>query len=98
MRAIVLLAVLALAPVAGAHHCSAPSTSFAIEATGYYVYDACLENAITGDDKAGQECGWWGPWAVWIYQESNGIAGLQRADEMGDDTCHGLIEGDTVVL
>lgn len=33
----------------------------------------------------------------WIYQESNGIYGLQRSDDMVDDTCGGLIPADTIV-
>lgn len=34
--------------------------------------------------------------SMWFYQESNGIPGLQRGDEVKDDTCHGMIEGDTI--
>jgi hypothetical protein len=33
--------------------------------------------------------------SIWPYLESNEIAGLQRADEVRDDTC-GVIEGDTI--
>lgn len=31
---------------------------------------------------------------VVVYQESNGIAGLQRRDFHVDDTCHGMISPD----
>lgn len=34
----------------------------------------------------------------WVYVESNGIAGLQRADEFRDDTCGGQIPADTLVF
>lgn len=34
---------------------------------------------------------------MWIYQESNDLAGLQRGDEVHDDTCGGMIEADTIV-
>ncbi|HUR70059.1 MAG TPA: hypothetical protein VM370_12510 [Candidatus Thermoplasmatota archaeon] len=34
----------------------------------------------------------------WVYQESNGIPGLQRQDDVVDDTCGGAIAGDTVLL
>ncbi|HUR69150.1 MAG TPA: hypothetical protein VM370_07870 [Candidatus Thermoplasmatota archaeon] len=33
-------------------------------------------------------------YSIWIYQESNGVAGLQRSDEVHDDTCGGVFEGD----
>lgn len=36
--------------------------------------------------------------SVWIYQESNGILGLQRNDDVHDNTCGGQIDHDTVVL
>lgn len=39
------------------------------------------------------ECG-----GIWVYQESNGIPGLQREDEVEDNTCHGSIRGDTIIL
>lgn len=38
------------------------------------------------------------PISPWIYEESNGIAGLQREDELQDDTCHGMIAGDTIIF
>lgn len=30
----------------------------------------------------------------WVYQEQNGLSGLQRADWWVDDTCGGAIQGD----
>lgn len=35
--------------------------------------------------------------STWIYQESNGIDGLQRQDEDHDDTCGGEYVGDVIV-
>lgn len=35
--------------------------------------------------------------SVWIYEETNGIDGLQRRDEVRDDTCGGRAgPGDTI--
>lgn len=38
-----------------------------------------------------------GAYSVWIYQESNGIDGIQRADSVGEDELcgHG---GDTIIF
>lgn len=35
---------------------------------------------------------------AFVYEESNGIPGLQRADAGRDDTCHGQIAGDLRTL
>lgn len=36
---------------------------------------------------------------LWIYQESNGISGLQRDDKVVDDTCGGAAgAGDTIIF
>lgn len=37
-------------------------------------------------------------WSIWVYQESNGIDGLQRGDEMVDNTCGGAIPHDTIIF
>ena len=34
---------------------------------------------------------------LWIYQEANGIDGLQRRDEFVDDTCGHLELGDEII-
>jgi hypothetical protein len=34
----------------------------------------------------------------WVYLESNGMDGLQRDDELIDDTCDGQIDGDTLIF
>lgn len=36
--------------------------------------------------------------SVWIYQESNGIPGLQRQDSVRDNTCGGTIAPDTLIF
>ena len=38
------------------------------------------------------------PNPTWVYEESNGIDGLQRNDEMVDDTCGGVIASDRLAL
>lgn len=35
---------------------------------------------------------------TWVYRETNGYDGLQRLDELRDDTCGGLLEPDTLML
>ncbi|HUR70234.1 MAG TPA: hypothetical protein VM370_13400 [Candidatus Thermoplasmatota archaeon] len=35
---------------------------------------------------------------LYVYEESNGIEGLQRQDEVHDDTCGGAIPGDRIVF
>jgi hypothetical protein len=39
-----------------------------------------------------------GPVSVWIYQESNGKEGLQRDDEIVNDSCGGLYPADTIIF
>ena len=81
------LAALSLAIPAGADHCTEPSTSDPeVDAGGYYVDYDCP----TVDDLCG--------YSIWIYEESNFIPGLQREDTVKDDTCHGMISGDTVIF
>jgi hypothetical protein len=36
--------------------------------------------------------------SIWVYEESNGIPGLQRGDEVVDNTCNNAIAADTIVL
>lgn len=37
--------------------------------------------------------------SIWVYEESNGIGGLQRHDDVRDDTCGGAAgPGDTIIL
>lgn len=92
MRAILLLLMLAFLTPADASHCAGWSTSAAdAEAGGYYVVDDCFLGwcSLLGPSVDG---------ALWIYEESNGAPGLQRGDEIQDDTCHGMIAADTIVV
>lgn len=89
----VLFVLMALiAPATQAGDC-APSTSEPeLDVTGgpagrlYLDYD-CLF-LVHPDD-----C-----FSVWIYRESNGLDGLQRSDEIVDDTCNGMIVADEVLF
>lgn len=37
--------------------------------------------------------------SIWIYKEANGVDGLQRQDEVVDDTCSGAAgPGDAIIL
>lgn len=93
--AVLTLAILVLAaPLALATDECIPTTTDAISAGAYYVYEPCLDDTPQGRE----ECAYWGPWSIWIYEESNGISGLQRQDELRDDTCGGMIAGDAIVF
>ncbi len=62
--------------------CTPTTSEPEFDVAGFYVdNDVCQPNCL---------------FSIWIYQESNGIEGLQRGDEVVDDTCGGMIESDTV--
>lgn len=93
MRALVpMLVVLALtAPAVRADHCetwrtSVPDLTLAVDAetTFYFSWD-CDEFCDAG------------PLAIYLYEESNGIPGQQRQDEIDDGTCHDMIAPDTLI-
>lgn len=92
---------LALALPAEAWHCTTYGTSTpeltidgsAAGAPTLYVDAVCGILGFATNHVVG--CG---DGAIWIYEESNGIPGQQRADEAVDDTCHGLFQGDTIVF
>jgi hypothetical protein len=86
---VLTLASLAIALPAYAGGCeittSAPELTIPETAAGpahYVDNDACQPG-----------CGF----SIWIYEESNGMDGLQRGDEVVDDTC-GLIDSDTILV
>lgn len=91
MLRIVLTCVLVLAMISSAsadHPCSTWSTwepEFTADTPEgtYYVFFHGLDG---------------GPRWPWIYEESNGIDGLQRRDPLEDGTCHGMIEPDTLIF
>ena len=93
-----LLVALAIAAPAGAEEC-VPTTSNAYQADKYYVDFSCFADDPDTCDTIclallvpyGVFC------TLWIYEESNEIAGLQRGDEIVDETCHGMIAPDTIV-
>ena len=99
-----LTAIAALvAPYALAEHCEEPTLDRDTEElrisdpeTGQVIYyvdnDPCQTDGCT--------------FSFWIYEETNGYPNLQRQDATGeevdeytqDDTCHGKIKPDTIVL
>lgn len=94
MRLFLLPAVVAvslLAPAA-ADHCQSYHTTTPTLWCGAASFPG--DHPVYVDDDCCPECLYY----VWIYQESNGIPGLQREDEIVDDTCHGMIVGDTIVF
>ena len=102
MRTFLSLSILfALALPAQAGHCATWTTSAAdatldasaAEQGTYYVVGVCAIVAFVTNHLV---CG--GDGATWIYEETNGLPGLQRSDEIADDTCHGLIAGDSIVF
>lgn len=62
----------------------------------------CLPGDVAGAYYLISDCPFVGPgscmWSIWVYEETNGIEGLQRADEVVDDTCSGAIPGDRIVF
>ena len=93
MKLVLALSIaLALALPAGAEHCTTWSTTTPeIDsdplglgvAPRFYVDDDLCHMCL---------------FSIWVYQESNGIPGLHRGDEVVDGTCHGLIAADTIIL
>ena len=75
-----LLSLLLLMPAALASGCEGTTSTtttehIIVEAGGTYVaFDVCQPGCL---------------WSIWIYRETNGIPGLQRGDEVVDDTCGG---------
>lgn len=77
----------------------APGVNFVLG--DYLVNDLCQFDEEEPDPDPGDpyhDGG--GPclFSVWFYYETNGIPGLQRGDEEHDDTCHGMIESDTILF
>ena len=96
MRTILILAaVLAIAVPVEADHCttfstSAPDHDTTVDADGVPRYYVDIDYCHVSQNN--NEC----LFSIWLYEETNGIDGLQRGDEVVDDTCGGLIEADTI--
>lgn len=97
LATVVIVFVLAAMPV-GANHCTSYSTSRSdldvdLIADHYYVVVDCamIVSPCPGPGPSG-------PVLMWVYEESNNITGLQRDDGLTGDTCHDLIEADTIVV
>lgn len=87
-----IIVCLVLSGASTASHCatwttSSPEHSVCNEAIGLCHY-------VDFDYICDPQC--W-IYSAWIYQESNGQSGLQRLDDVEDDTCYGMIPGDTIV-
>ncbi len=78
-----LVLLIASTPNAWAAECSPSTSSPEIKILNNYI----------DTDYCQPECAY----SVWYYVESNFIVGLQRNDEVVDDTCGGQIEGDSIV-
>lgn len=93
MRTILLtLTLLALALPASADHCVTWSTSTPEIETNPLGIDGVRTLYIFNDET------WCCLFSIWIYEETNGIPGAQRGDEVVDDTCHGMIRADTIIF
>ena len=92
-----------LAPFALAAHCTEPNltrdsqeVTISDPETGAVIY------YIDNDPCQTEGC----IWSFWIYEETNGFENLQRQDASEsdadkftqDDTCHGAILPDTIIL
>jgi hypothetical protein len=90
MKLVCLLALLLLAPAA-AQGCQMTSSNPEVD-TGLPVDGA---PRFYVDNDLCHFC----LFSIWVYQESNGIDGLQRGDEVVDDTCGGAAgASDTIVF
>jgi hypothetical protein len=85
MKAILLALLLVIPPALAWHDedCVPNEGSFTAEVAGVYAW----VQPVNVDHVS------WGFW-----QESNGIAGLQRFDVVFDDTCHGAFPADTEII
>ena len=83
------LAAIAIAIPAGAAHCTTWNTSSPELDTTPFGGAYYLDNDLVQPEYL---------YSIWIYEESNGFGGLQRGDEVVDDTCHGMIESDTIIF
>lgn len=60
----------------------------------YYLVDDCFISSCSPPFSNVHVDG-----TFYIYEESNGVDGLQRADEVADDTCSGRAgAGDTIIF
>lgn len=79
-------AALAVAIPAGLAAACTPTTSdplFETDDGHYIVHDLCTTGCL---------------FAVRLYEESNGLGGLQRRDMRVDDTCFGMIQPDHLLV
>ena len=83
----ILVAILPLALLAPAtaEHCATWSTS-----------DATLDTGVAEGTPRAYVAYVEFPFSIYVYAESNGIDGLQRGDEVVDNTCHGMIPADEI--
>lgn len=90
-----LLLVVALASSGAATHHS----SWCTPSTSSPEVDVGVPNAELGSDRyyVDNDFGY-DMWSIWIYKESNGQPGLQRQDEIVDDTCGHPELGDTIIF
>lgn len=95
MRVVLLsIAVLGLALGSASADGCTPTTSTAVAVGGFYVSEDCyLDPILEGRDPYCLVI-----FSLWVYEEANGLPGLQRQDEVVDDTCQGAIPGDRIIL
>lgn len=81
------LAALSIAVPAFADGCELTTSNPEVAAGGFYVdNDLCQVDGTC-------------IFSIWIYQETNGIDGLQRNDDVHDDTCDGAAgESDLIIF
>lgn len=84
-----------LTSIAAADECQLTTSEPYLAAAGHYLVIDC-GIAVVGPECDGPAFDALGIW--WVYEEANGVAGLQRNDDIYDDTCGGLYPSDKIVL
>lgn len=79
-----MLAAVAILPMGSAEECEPGGPTPDAAFAGYYLEaDACGAGCVA---------------STWLYEESNGLPGLQRRDAAMDHTCAGMQAPDTLVV
>lgn len=89
----ILLTGILATPLGASGHCTNPSTSVTTLGTPTVIVAQAGTNYLVAHAGVAPNVV-----LVQLYEESNGVSGLQRRDFGADDTCHGQVSPDRIVL